>query len=146
MPVDKAARTAIQRRLFARQQRQQPHHGTRPRIDARVGGRLANEMRDTRVVDAEQHQRPAIGRVERLPQESAALARHEVDAVEHKTARPRIGHCRSESRLVGTQLIGAVEPRPGESERKRHQRVTSLKKVSPNLPWNDTASGGMICV
>ena len=43
-------------------------------------------------------------------------------------------------------LVGAVEPRPGETERQRHQPATSLKKVSPNFAWNDTASGGMICV
>ncbi len=48
------------------------------------------ETRDARVVQSEQQQRAVVGGVERFPAQSAALARHEVDAVEYQAARARV--------------------------------------------------------
>src|SRR3546814_3950198 len=60
-----------------------------------------------------------------------------------QAGRARVGDRRGERRLVRAHLVGAVEPRAGKTGRQNHQAVTSLKKVSPNLLWNATASGGM---
>ncbi len=146
VPVDQTARAAIQRRFLGGEQRQQPHHRARARIDAHPRRRLAHEARRARLVDAQQYRRALVGGVERLPPQSATLARNKVDPVEREAGRARIGERRGKGGFIGAKLVGAVEPRAGKAEWQRHQAITSLKKVSPNLFWNGTESGGMICV
>ncbi len=76
-------------------------------------------MRDRIIIDSEQHQCTIVGEVERLPRQSAAVAGHEIDPVEYKAARTRIGGRRGKTLRIGAQLVGAVEPRPGETRAAR---------------------------
>ena len=51
---------------------------------------------------------------------------HRIDPVHRETGRARILRCRGKRFRIGTQAIGAVEPRSGETKRQRHQAIASL--------------------
>ncbi|MCG3170396.1 MAG: hypothetical protein CALGDGBN_01936 [Pseudomonadales bacterium] len=122
MPVDHAARAAVQRRLGRRQARQPLHHAERA-VDRT--GLIEAQLGKARhpLVESQQHQFVVRGSLrQRHPPEPARGVDQRLQAVEHQQARMRVGACRGEFLLVGAQVFGAIERGAGEAGCGGHGR------------------------